>query len=208
MFRSRKACVAILLALCAGLLATLFTVDAAAQVRVVAIGDSNTAGFGVSRNENYPSKLERLLRSRGLDVTVRNSGVNGDTSAGGLRRLASAVPEGTAVAIIFFGRNDVRFSVPAARLRSNLDSMVGQLRRRGVAVILCSFHPFNFADIAARHGARYCGDFFAGVAVQGLKKPEFSLRDFVPHLNAAGYTVVAGRLAPMVEAAIRSGRRR
>jgi len=175
----------------------------AAPIRIVAFGDSNTAGFGVAAGSNYPSKLERALRARGYDVTVRNSGVNGDTTAGGLARLNSAVPSGTAIAIVFFGRNDVRFGVPAARMRSSLDAIVARLRARGVAVILCGFYPFSFADIAARHGAVYAGDFFAGVAVKGVKKRQYALpHDLVPHLNAAGYSVVVSHLEPLVERAI------
>lgn len=180
---------------------------AQAATLVVTIGDSNTAGFGVPRAQNYPSKLERALRAKGFDVTVKNAGINGDTSGGGLRRLGSAVPKGAAVAVVFFGRNDVRFGVPQSRMRANIDAIVGKLRGQGTQVVLCGFTPFSFADIASKHGATYCGDFFSGVAVNGKKKPQYSLGDFVPHLNAAGYTVVVGHLAPLVEAAIRrSGR--
>lgn len=175
---------------------------AVATVQIVAFGDSNTAGFGVPSANKYPSILQRDLRARGFDVVVRNSGVNGSTSGGGLRRLDSAVPQGTDIAIVFFGRNDVRFGVSEARMRTNLDTIVRRLRSRGVVVILCGFYPFNFANIAARHGAIYAGDFFAGVAVNGKKKRQYSLRDIVPHLNAAGYSVVAKRLRPQVERAI------
>ena len=182
--------------------ALLLATSAQAASLVVAIGDSNTAGFGVPRAQNYPSKLQALLRARGYDVTVKNSGINGDTSGGGLRRLNSAVPQGTKVAIVFFGRNDRRFMVPQSRMRANLDAIVSKLRARGVQVILCDFHPYSFAGIAAKNGAIYAGDFFSGVAVNGKKKPQYSLRDFVPHLNAAGYTVVANRLAPYVARAL------
>ena len=186
----------------------LLHVPATAAVRIVAFGDSNTAGFGVSGSKKYPAQLEKNLRARGYDVTVRNSGVNGSTSRGGLRRVNSAVPEGTDIAIVFFGRNDVRFGVSPSRMRANIDAIVARLRARGVYVILCGFHPFNFSSIAARHGAAYCGDFFAGVAVRGEKKPQYSLRDLVPHLNGAGYAVVARRLTPQVVRAIRRlGRR-
>lgn len=189
-------------------LVLLLCSPAAASTLVVAFGDSNTAGFGVPRANNYPSKLERALKARGYDVVVKNSGINGDTSGGGLARLNSAVPPGTAAAIVFFGRNDMHFGVPKARMRANIDAIVARLRARHVGVILCGFYPFSFADIAARHGAIYAGDFFAGVAVNGKKKPQYSLRDFVPHLNAAGYSVVVNHLTPYVERAIRrSGHR-
>lgn len=183
-------------------LVLLYHSPAAATIRIVAFGDSNTAGFLVPSASKYPSQLQRTLRSRGYDVVVRNSGINGDTTAGGLRRLNSAVPPGTDIAIVFFGRNDVRFRVPESRMRSNLDAIVGQLRARGVTVILCGFHPFNFANIAARHGAIYAGDFFSGVAVNGVKKKQYALRDLVPHLNAAGYSVVVSNLVPVVVRAI------
>jgi acyl-CoA thioesterase-1 len=181
----------------------LFQSPAAATVQIVTIGDSNTAGFGVPGANKYPSQLERNLRARGHDVVVRNSGINGDTSGGGLRRLNSAVPSGTDIAIVFFGRNDVRFGVPVSRMRRNLEAIVSRLRARDIHVILFDFYPFSFADIARRHRAVYAGDFFAGVAVRGVKKRQYSLKDFVPHLNAAGYSVIARRLEPLVVRAIR-----
>ncbi|MCG6856484.1 MAG: GDSL-type esterase/lipase family protein [Salaquimonas sp.] len=183
-------------------LVLLLAPAAMASTLVVAIGDSNTAGFGVPAAQKYPSRLQQALRARGYDAVVKNSGINGDTSGGGLRRLNSAVPKGTKVAIVFFGRNDVRFGVSKARMRANLDAIVSKLRARGVAVILCGFYPFSFADIAAKHGAIYAGDFFAGVAVNGKKKPQYSLGDFVPHLNAAGYAVVVSHLTPYVVRAL------
>jgi acyl-CoA thioesterase-1 len=184
-------------------LVVLFQSHALATVRIVAFGDSNTRGFGVPARNNYPSMLEQALRARGYDVAVKNSGINGDTTGGGLRRLNSAVPMGTDIAIVFFGRNDVRFRVPEARMRGNLDAIVGRLRSRGVSVILCGFYPYSFANIAAKHGATYAGDFFAGVAVNGVKKKQYSLGDLVPHLNGAGYAVVVRHLEPLVERAIR-----
>jgi acyl-CoA thioesterase I len=183
-------------------LVILFNSPALATVRIVAIGDSNTAGFGVRAGQNYPSMLERVLRARGYDVAVRNSGINGDTTGGGLRRLNSAVPKSTDIAIVFFGRNDVRFRVSEARMRGNLDNIVGRLRSRGIEVILCGFYPYSFANIAAKHGAVYAGDFFAGVAVNGVKKKQYSLGDLVPHLNGAGYSVVVRHLEPLVVRAI------
>ena len=176
-----------------------------ATVRIVAIGDSNTAGFLVPRARKYPSQLADILRSRGYDVTIQNSGVNGSTSSGGLRRLDSDVPQGTNIAIVFFGRNDRRFGVSESRMRANLDAIVSRLSARGITVILCDFYPFNFAGIAARHGAIYGGDFFAGVAVNGKKRSQYALPDLVRHLNAAGYSVVANRLAPIVVQAIQRG---
>jgi acyl-CoA thioesterase-1 len=175
----------------------------AAPIRIVAFGDSNTAGFGVAVKSAYPFILQRILRAKGYDVVVKNSGMNGDTSAGGLARLSSGVPTGTQFAIVFFGRNDVRFGLPVSATRRNLNAIVTRLRARKVQVILCGYYQFSFSGIAAAHGALYAGDFFAGTAVKGIKKGKYVLSNsLVPHLNPAGYSVVARHLAPLVEQAV------
>lgn len=169
-------------------------------IRIVAIGDSNTAGFGVSQPNKYPTQLERALQARGYDVEVVNSGVSGDTTSGALRRLEAALPDGTDIAIVFLGRNDLRFGFHAYTTRRNLDEIVSRLRGRGVEVILAGFHTRDFSDIAATHGATYYPDFFDGVAVDGVKKPGYRLFwDIIGHLNASGYQEVVSRLSPVVE---------
>src|SRR5262249_40105746 len=85
----------------------------AAPATVVAIGASNTYGAGrrgggVGTSEAFPAQLERMLKARGYDVRVINAGVPGDTTAGMLARLDSAVPEGARVVIIQPGGNDAR----------------------------------------------------------------------------------------------------
>jgi acyl-CoA thioesterase-1 len=172
----------------------------ARTIQIVAFGDSNTAGFLTPRVESYPNRLEKLLRAKGYDVRVRNSGVSGDTSGAGLARMDREVPPGTDIAIVFFGRNDIRFGLGMTRLEANLDEMVGRLRARDIAVVLCGQHGFDFSDIAWKHGAVYFPDFFAGTAIAGIKKPEYT-RFFDPlrHLNGAGYAVVTDALLPVVE---------
>ena len=182
----------------------------ARQVTIVAFGDSNTAGFLTATEETYPYRLEKLLRAKGYDVAVKNSGVSGSTSGGGLARMDSAVPPGTDIAIVFFGRNDIRFGIGEAKLRQNLDVMVGKLRARKIAVVLCGYYGFDFSDIARKHAAVYFPDFFAGTAVEGVKKPEYTrVIDPFRHLNGAGYAVVVEALLPVVEPlVIRAGGRR
>ncbi|MCC6948187.1 MAG: arylesterase [Bradyrhizobiaceae bacterium] len=172
-------------------------------IRVVAFGDSNTAGFGVSTTNKYPAQLERALQARGHDVEVINAGVSGDTTAGALRRFEAAFPEDTDVAIVFLGRNDMRFGLSMETTRRNLGEIVGRLRARGVEVILAGFHTRDFSDIAAVHNASYYPDFFDGVAVNGVKKAGYALFwDIVGHLNARGYEEVVARLSPAVEAQV------
>lgn len=177
---------------------------AARPVNIVAFGDSNTAGFLTPTEENYPYRLEAALKAKGHNARVLNSGVNGSTSGGGLARIDQAVPEGTDIAIVFFGRNDMRFGVGEAKLRENLSTIVGKLRGRGIRVVLCGYYGFDFSDIARAHGATYFPDFFAGTAIKGVKRPEYTrVLDPLRHLNGAGYAVVVEALLPVVEPLVR-----
>jgi acyl-CoA thioesterase I len=172
----------------------------AEPVKIVAFGDSNTAGFRVMSDHAYPAQLERALRAKGYDVHVLNSGISGDTSSMGLARIDRAVPPGTHIAIVYFGRNDVRWGVEPAKFRANIEAIVKQLRARGIQVLLIGLRTFSLADIAAANGALYYPDFFAGVSHEGEKDPKYTLIfDPIQHLNAAGYEVVVSRLAPVVE---------
>ena len=195
----RRASVALL----AFVFLSLTAAAGAEPVRIVALGDSNTAGFGVGEANKYPSQLERALKERGHDVEVLNAGVSGDTTSGALRRFDAAFPEGTDVAIVFLGRNDMRFGFSMDTTRRNLDQIVGRLRARNIEVILAGFYSRDFSDIAARHGAHYYPDFFDGVAQNGVKKAGYTLIwDIIGHLNARGYQEVVTRLSPVVEAKV------
>ena len=105
--------------------ALLFQLGAAHAATVVALGASQTAGKGVSTSEAYPAQLEAMLRARGLDLTVVNAGISGDTTGGMMARLDSAVPKGTKVVILQPGGNDLRKGGPnyTAELRSRLNAM-------------------------------------------------------------------------------------
>lgn len=185
----------------AALAALFFSGAAGAEpIRIVALGDSNTAGFGVSAPNKYPAQLERALQARGYDVVVVNAGVSGDTTGGALRRFDAAFPEDTDIAIVFLGRNDMRFGISMERTRRNLNEIVGRLRARGVEVILAGFYSRDFSDIAEAHGAFYYPDFFDGVAENGVKKAGYTLIwDIIGHLNSRGYEEIVARLAPVVE---------
>jgi acyl-CoA thioesterase I len=173
----------------------------AEPVQIVAFGDSNTAGFRVPDRNAYPAQLERALRAKGYDVRVVNSGVSGNTSAMGLARIERAVPPGSAIAIVYFGRNDLRWGIEPAKFRANIDAIVKRLRAKNIEVLLIGLRTMSLADIAAANGAAYYPDFFAGVAREGEKDPQYTLAfDPIQHLNAAGYAVVAAKLAPVVEA--------
>jgi acyl-CoA thioesterase I len=191
-------------ALAGALLAFLACVsirDAQAEpVQIVAFGDSNTAGFRLRDEHAYPAQLERALRAKGHDVHVLNSGVSGDTSSMGLARIDKAVPPGTRIAIVYFGRNDVRWGVEPTKFRANIEAIVKQLRARNIEVLLIGLRTVSLADIAAENGALYYPDFFAAVSRNGEKDPQYTLIfDPIQHLNTAGYEAVVSRLAPIVE---------
>jgi acyl-CoA thioesterase I len=107
------------------LLGVLSATSTAHAATVVALGASNTFGKGVSRSQSYPAQLEALLRARGLNVTVINAGINGDTTGGMLARLDRVVPKGTSVVILQPGGNDRRKLAPdnTAAIQSRLNAM-------------------------------------------------------------------------------------
>lgn len=126
--------------LAAGLAALLLTtIQLGAQpgpVSVVAIGASNTSGWGVGEQGAYPGRLEDLLKAKGYNVRVVNAGVVLDTTAGMLRRLDAAAPDGTDLVILQPGGNDTRFFRSKEQRASNIDAMVKRLRARNIKVIV------------------------------------------------------------------------
>lgn len=105
------------------------------HAQVVALGASNTAGKGVGSSSAYPAQLESILRAKGRPMSVSNAGVSGDTTAGMLSRLASAVPAGTRVVVLQFGGNDRRRGVSGDQRQANIAEIQKQLRARGIRMV-------------------------------------------------------------------------
>jgi acyl-CoA thioesterase-1 len=123
--------------------------------RIVCLGDSLTAGYGVSSDEAYPAQLAARLRAAGLDYEVVNAGVSGDTSAGGLRRLDWSMAGDVRVLVVALGANDGLRGLPPKDLRANLARIIETAQARQVRVILAGMEaPPNF-------GATYTRDFRA-----------------------------------------------
>ncbi len=114
---------------------------AARPLNIVAIGASNTTGFGVGEQNAYPAVLQALLRKRGIPANVINAGVNGDVTAGMLRRLDGAVPKGTDIVILQPGGNDLRFFGTKAARTADIAAMEKRLRARGIRFILYDPDP-------------------------------------------------------------------
>lgn len=189
-----------LLPVAAALIVACFCVPAVAQtVRLVAFGDSNTYGYKIDRASTYPTQLQEMLQAQGYDVTIRNSGVNGDMTVDALTRLDRAIPEGTDGVILFLGRNDWRKGMPASAIIHNLETILGYLKQRDIDVLLVGFKPQNFSALAKQYGALYYPDFFDGVMILGRKMRRYRLGDVFGHLNRDGYAVVSRRMLPSVE---------
>ncbi len=104
-------------------------------ILVVALGASNTAGYGIGTEFAYPAVVERLLRERGLNVKVKNAGVSGNTTAQMLARLDEAVPSGTGLVLFQPGSNDARRGIPDAERERNIATITEQLVARGARVL-------------------------------------------------------------------------
>ncbi|MCP5367463.1 MAG: arylesterase [Hyphomicrobiales bacterium] len=183
---------------------------AAETRRILALGDSLTAGYGLPRAESFPARLEAALRAQGLDVVVVNAGVSGDTTAGGRARLdwalASAGDGGPDAVIVALGGNDGLRGLPPTETRANLDAILARLGQKGLPVLLAGMlAPPNlgaeygdefkalYPDLAARHGAILYPFFLDGVAAD----PALNQDDGI-HPNARGVDVIVGRMVPAV----------
>jgi acyl-CoA thioesterase-1 len=150
---------------------------ASATAQIVAFGASNTAGYGVGSDAAWPTRLEAMLRAKGYQATVANAGISGDTTAGMLERLDSAVPNGTQLVILaIFSYNDARNGISPAEHAANIQKIQSRLGARGIRTI--SVLPY----------------------VSDLPRQPDSI-----HLTAEGHAALAARLLPQVIAAI--GRR-
>jgi acyl-CoA thioesterase I len=182
----------------------------APPIRIVAYGDSLTAGFGVALAEAFPAQLERALKAKGYNVEVINAGVSGDTTAAALERFDWAVPEGVHAAIVELGANDALRGQDPAQAKRNLETILERLKGKGIQVLVAGIPaPRNwgdayvkafdgmFADLAQKHSAALYPFFLDGVAM----KPNLSLPDGL-HPNPAGIAVVVERIMPAVVALI------
>jgi acyl-CoA thioesterase-1 len=163
----------------------------AQKTYIAALGESNVSGFLVSRAYAYPEVLEEMLRAAGLDVHVKNSGVNGDTTAGMLERLDRAVPKGTKLAIVQGGYNDLRKGSTVKAVAANMDAILARLKARDVKVVLCGFFDEPWAPMARRHGATL-------VPSTSCYDEAYAGFDGV-HMSAEGHRVVAARLFTVVQ---------
>jgi acyl-CoA thioesterase-1 len=179
---------------------------AAAPFRLVMLGDSVTAGFGLQRTAAPPARLEARMRAAGVNVRVANAGVSGDTTAGGLARFNFSVPQGTNAVLIALGGNDMLQGVDTAATRANLAAMIERAQGRGLRVALSGMRaPSNwgtdyrrsfdaiYPELARRFRIPLDPFLLEGVALV----PRLNQADGI-HPTAEGADLIAARLAPFV----------
>jgi acyl-CoA thioesterase I len=177
------------------------------NLKIVALGDSLTSGHGIGRAQAYPAVLEALLREAKLPSVVVNHGVGGDTTAGGVRRLAAALDEQPHILIVALGANDGLRGVPVADVRRNLEQIIAGAQARGVSVLLCGMGalPFygwqymiEFHEIYPGLAAKYNVPLVPFLLTGVLANQAMLLPDMV-HPNAAGAKAIAANIWPYLQ---------
>jgi acyl-CoA thioesterase I len=191
--------------------AAIDTRPASARPRIVFLGDSLTAGYGLERSESVPSLIQTRLNSEGYSYEVVNAGVSGDTSAGGLSRLDWSLEGDVDVLVVELGANDGLRGLPVDAMKRNLDEIIRRAKGRGIMVLLTGMEaPPNygaaytnefrqvFADLAREHHVAFLPFYLQGVA--GV--PALNIADGM-HPNPAGARMVEGTvwraLEPLLE---------
>lgn len=183
----------------------------AEPLKIVGFGDSLMAGYQLGPKDSFAAKLEAALKAKGLDVTVANAGVSGDTTAAGLSRIDWSVPDGTQLVVLELGANDMLRGLPPEQTRKNLDTMLKRLTDRGIKVVLAGMmaapnlgpafgKSYNaiFPDLAKKYGVPLVPFFLDGVVgVSGLQ-----ISDGI-HPNPKGVDVMVQRSLPVIERAVR-----
>jgi acyl-CoA thioesterase-1 len=196
------------------LAAALMAAPAHAQApspRLLVLGDSLTAGYGLPQDQAFPEQLHAWLSRAGVHVQVINGGVSGDTSAGGLARLdwamGSTPPQ---FALVELGANDALRGLPPAALYDNLDKILTRLKARGVKTMLVGMYaPRNlgrdyddefdavYPRLAKQHGVPLYPFFFDGVVSERGGDAKLLQPDGL-HPNAQGVAVIVERIGPRV----------
>ena len=176
-------------------------------IRIIAFGDSLTAGYELPATAAFPAVLERRLRKDGFSVEIANAGVSGDTAGGGLARLDWSVPDGTDLVIVELGANDMLRGAPPADARKALVEIVDRLKARRIDVVIAGMRSIAnwgdayakefeaiYPDLAKRAGTSLYPFFLDGVSGDRA----LTLPDGL-HPNVAGVEKIVDGFAPFLE---------
>jgi acyl-CoA thioesterase-1 len=184
---------------------------AATRPRIVFLGDSLTAGYGLNKEEAVPALIQQRLAERGYGYDVVNAGVSGDTSAGGLSRLDWSLDGEVAVLVVELGANDGLRGLPVAQMKRNLSEIIQRARQRNIAVLLTGMEaPPNYGaaytsefrqayrELAKEHDVVFVPFYLDGVA----GNPSLNIADGM-HPNVEGSKIIEQTvwraLEPMLE---------
>ena len=181
---------------------------AAKPVKMVVLGDSLSAGYGLPASAAFPARLQKTLADKGIKVDMINAGVSGDTSSGGRDRLDWSIPEGTEAVILELGANDALRGIDPAVTRAALSDILTRLKARKIAVLICGMlAPPNYgSDYAARFNAIYpelsksFGAPLYPFFLQGVAADTKLNQGDGMHPTADGIDVIVKNILPMVEA--------
>lgn len=194
------------LAFCLGLLLAFSPVQAQ-SLRILALGDSLTAGLGVDPGDAFPAKLEAALKARGHDIVITNAGVSGDTSTAGAERLDWALADPVDAVILELGANDALRGIDPDQTEKALDRILAELKTRKLPVLFAGMlAPRNlgpdygkkfdalFPRLARKHGVLFYPFFLDGVAAEpALNQPDGL------HPNSKGVDMIVTRILPITE---------
>lgn len=182
----------------------------AKTIKLVAFGDSLTAGFGLQPAEGFTAQLQEALQEKGHNVVVINAGVSGDTTSGGRSRMAWSVAPDTDAVILELGANDMLRGIPVSVVRDNLDFMVKTFRQNNVPLLLAGMRAapnlgevyttaFDaiYPDLANRYGVLFYPFFLEGVAGSATLNQPDGL-----HPTTEGIALIVKRILPHVETLI------
>lgn len=176
-------------------------------IKLVALGDSLTAGYGLPEKQSFTSQLQTYLVTQKLDIQVINAGVSGDTSAGGFSRLDWTLSGGADFVLLELGANDALRGLEPADTRANLAAIIEKLQQQNIPVLLTGMKaPPNlgadymaeydalFPELATKYKIAYYPFFLDGVAAE----PSLNQNDGI-HPNEKGVKIIINKLGPVIK---------
>ena len=203
----RIAAAAVRMLFSAALLTLSPAIGMAAPLKIVAFGDSLTAGYQLPQDASFAAQLEKALRDKGHDITIVQGGVSGDTTADGLARIDWTVPDDARGVILELGANDAFRGVDPSVIRKNFDAMITRLQARGMSVLLAGMYAprnmgpdyvkrfeANYTEIANAYNVPLYPFFLEGIAGNA----KFNLQDGI-HPTREGVAIIVRTMLPKIE---------
>ena len=176
------------------------------MIKILALGDSLTAGYGLAPENSFASRLEQALRKEGWNVRVINGGVSGDTAHDGLVRLNGLLEHNPDLVIVQFGANDMFIGLPVEDIRASLERIIDMSRKAGARVLLAGilclldqnddynnrFHRC-FEEVAISWDVSFLPDFMPGIS----GNPDLTLPDGI-HPNESGVDAMVENILPVL----------